>query len=72
MLNWHRIMWLMGKLASPSFQVKVEIVEVCLKTLIYEEKRNMFWESKNWKSVGKSMKMEWTAVEASNKVSVVT
>lgn len=34
-------MWLMDKLTSPRFQVNVEIVEVCLKTLSDEEKENI-------------------------------
>lgn len=43
--------WLMVKLASPRFQVKVEIVEVCIKILNDEEKENMFWNCRNPKLV---------------------
>lgn len=33
----------MDKLASSQFQIKGEIIEICIKTLINEKKRNMFW-----------------------------
>lgn len=61
----------MSKLASPQFQVKVEINEVCLKSLSNEDEGNMFWNFLNKKFKVKVTTMntssgERTIKEASN------
>lgn len=48
-------MWLLGNFISSYFQVKVEIIEVCLKTLIDEDKENMFIDCRNLKSTWNSI-----------------